>query len=350
MPGTASGVFIGDEWYAVAASAELGPRPLARTALGVDLVLYRTAAGAAVVLRDRCPHRSAPLSMGEVDGDAIVCPYHGMHFGPDGRCARVPGQARIPPGASVRSFPVLERYGLVFAWLGEAARADPALLHAISAYGDPAWGTSRGYHHFRASYLNILDNLVDPAHTTFVHRRTIGNAAAAEVAIEAVEDGDLVRVGRWVDDAPPVPIVQRFAAPRGNVDRWQFYFLKVPSVSWVDFGAFDTGIAHTPEAQARAPYRVLSYAFLTPETAASTHYFWFQLRNIAVDDPAVTAEFEALYRATFDEDKALLEAVQRVEEREPGVAPVRIASDAGVARLRRIIARRLAGEAPPGER
>ena len=112
-----------------------------------------------------------------------------------------------------------------------------------------------------------------------------------------------------------------------------------------DFGSLDAGSGHTPEAQARAPYRVLSYAFLTPEKVGATHYFWFQLRNVAVDDAAVTAEFEALYRATFDEDKALLEAIQRTEDRDPGLTPVRIASDAGVVRLRRIVERRLAAEA-----
>lgn len=339
--------FIADEWYAVAAAAEVGAQPLARTVLGTGLVLYRTSAGDAVALRDRCPHRSAPLSLGSVAGDTLECPYHGLRFDRTGRCVRVPGQARIPPAACVKSYPVRECYGLVFVWPGRPERAEAQALPRIGEYGDAAWGVSRGYHRFAASYLNILDNLVDPAHTSFVHRRTIGNAAAEDIAIEAHEDGDLVRVGRWIDDAPPVPIVARFAAPRGHVDRWQFYHLKVPSVSWVDFGSLDSGLPHTAAAQAAAPYRVLSYAFLTPETAGSTHYFWFQLRNVAVDDPAVTAEFETLYRATFDEDQALLEAVERNEAAEPGVAPMRIASDAGVARVRRVIERRLAAERVP---
>lgn len=342
---TRPSAFIRDEWYAIAASTEVGERPLARTALGVDLVLYRTAGGAAVVMRDRCPHRSAPLSLGHVAGDAIECPYHGLRFAPDGRCVRVPGQERIPEAACVESYPTQERYGLVFAWLGPRAAADPARLVDIAAYGDAAWGVSRGYHRFAASYLNILDNLVDPAHTSFVHQRTIGNTAAEEVAITAEEDGDLVRVGRWIDDAPPVPLVARFAAPAGNVDRWQFYQLKVPSVSWVDFGVLPAGTPHTPAAQAAAPFRVLSYAFLTPETASSTHYFWFQLRNVAVGDAAVTAEFERMYAATFDEDQVLLEAIERIECAEPGIAPVRIASDTGVARARRVIERRLAAQA-----
>ncbi len=339
--------FIRNEWYAIARSDEVSRALCQRTIMGDDIVLFRMLAGDAVALRDRCPHRFAPLSMGTLKGDTLECGYHGLTFDCAGKCLRVPGQERIPDGAAVRSYPVVERYGLVFVWMGDAALADRSALTDIAQYGTPGWGLSRGYHYFSANYLNILDNLVDPAHTSFVHRRTIGNAAAEDVAIEAREDGDTVCAGRWVDNAPPVPVVQRFAAPAGLVDRWQLYYLKVPSVSWVDFGSLDAGLPHTPEAQARAPYRVLSYVFLTPETANSTHYFWFQLRNVAVNDAEVTAEFEALYGATFDEDKALLEAIQRTEQREPGVAPVRIASDGGVARLRRIVGRLLAAEAPP---
>jgi len=337
--------FVRSEWYAIARSEEVSRTLFKRTILGEDIVLFRTLAGEAVALRDRCPHRFAPLSMGTLKGDTLECGYHGLTFDCAGRCLRVPGQERIPPGAVVKSYPVVERYGLVFGWMGDAALADRAELTDIAQYGTPDWGVSRGYHHFGANYLNIIDNLVDPAHTSFVHRRTIGNTAAEDIVIEAREDGYTVCAGRWVDNAPPVPVVQRFAAPAGMVDRWQLYYLKVPSVSWVDFGSLDAGSGHTPEAQARAPYRVLSYAFLTPEKVGATHYFWFQLRNVAVDDAAVTAEFEALYRATFDEDKALLEAIQRTEDRDPGLTPVRIASDAGVVRLRRIVERRLAAEA-----
>jgi phenylpropionate dioxygenase-like ring-hydroxylating dioxygenase large terminal subunit len=332
--------YILDAWYAAAASAEVGRALLARTLLDQPVVLYRTEAGEAAALLDRCAHRFAPLSMGRLCGDAVACPYHGMQYGPDGRCARVPGQDRIPPGAVVRSFPVIERYGLVFVWMGEPQAADPAQLVHIAQYGRPGWGLSRGYTLFRACLANILDNLIDPAHTTFVHQRTIGNDAGDEVPIGAGEEAeDTVVCGRWIEDAPAVPIVQRFARPAGNVDRWQFYRVKAPCTSWVDFGSQATGLPHTAEEMDRAPYRVLSYAFLTPQDAGRTHYFSFQLRNFAAGDEAVTAEFNALYKATFEEDRVLLEAIQREEERAPGLEPVRIASDAGVTRLRRRVDR-----------
>jgi phenylpropionate dioxygenase-like ring-hydroxylating dioxygenase large terminal subunit len=333
--------FIRDSWYAAAWAGEVGRALLPRRILGEDLVLYRTEGGAPVALLDRCAHRFAPLSLGTLKGDHVECGYHGMTYDCSGACVRVPGQERIPPAARVRSFPTAEKFGLVWIWAGEPALADAETLPHIPLFGAPGYGVSRGYHHFGTSYLSIADNLLDPAHTSYVHRRTIGNAAAEDVSTSFEERAGVVVAGRWINDAPPVPIVQRYAQPKGMMDRWQFYYFRPPCFSWVDFGAFDAGRPHTEEEMARAPYRVLSYAMLTPETARSTHYFWFQLRNFRADDEQVSRELAALYGATFDEDKALLEAIQRVEDGTPDLRPVRIASDGGLVRLRRMIEERL---------
>ncbi|WP_101048840.1 aromatic ring-hydroxylating dioxygenase subunit alpha [Macromonas nakdongensis] len=334
---TGQGPFLRQAWYAAASSDEVGAGLLARTLLNEPVLLYRLESGEPVALLDRCAHRFAPLSLGRRCGDEVVCPYHGMRYGPDGVCTQVPGQATVPARARVHRYPTLERYGLVFVWMGDPARADARHLVSIAQYGQAGWGLSRGHALFHACLDNILDNLIDPAHTTYVHPRTIGSDAGADVAVQAeLEGADTLVCGRWVNDAPAVPMVQRFAPPDGPVDRWQFYRVRLPCTSWVDFGSLPAGSPHTPEAMDAAPYRVISYAFLTPQDAEHTHYFSFQLRNFAADDGAVTAEFNALYRATFDEDRVLLEAIQREERRAPGTAPTRIASDAGVARLRRM--------------
>jgi phenylpropionate dioxygenase-like ring-hydroxylating dioxygenase large terminal subunit len=343
-PGGVTDMYVRNQWYPAAAGTELGDGLLARRLLDQPLVVYRTGAGAPVVLADRCPHRFAPLSMGTRHGDGIECGYHGMRFGPDGACTHVPGQDRIPPGACVRAYPAVERYGLVWVWMGEPARADAARLPDIPQYGQPGWTVSAGYSRFGANFQNITDNLIDPAHTSFVRKRTIGSASGGDVPITTSERGDTVTAGRWVDASPPVPLVERFlpgafAASGGLVDRWQFYSVTAPCVAWVDFGAMPAGRPHTAAEQAAAPFRVLSYGMLAPETAHSTHYFWFQLRNVAVGDAQVTAEFERLYDLTFEEDRVLLEAIEAAETAQPGMQPVRIASDAGLTRLRRMVAR-----------
>jgi phenylpropionate dioxygenase-like ring-hydroxylating dioxygenase large terminal subunit len=330
--------YVFNAWYAAAASQEVQAQLLARTLLEEPLVLFRTEDGTARALLDRCTHRFAPLSQGRLCADRVVCPYHGMEYDGTGACTRIPGQERIPAQARVKAFPVLERYGLVFIWMGDPERADPAQLIDIPQYGSPEWGISRGHAVFGCNWRLITDNLIDPAHTTFVHQRTIGNDAGADIALHSELVGDrTVSCGRWISNSAPVPIVKRFANPSGNVDRWQFYYVTTPSTCWVDFGCLSTGTAHTAQEQARAPYRVISYAFLSPIHQGSTHYFSFQLRNVAVGDAAVTQEFEQLYHATFEEDRVLLEQIQRAQEAHPELKPMYIASDSGVAKLRRLV-------------
>jgi vanillate O-demethylase monooxygenase subunit len=339
--------FIRDCWYAVAHSDEVGEALLARTVLGEDIVLYRASSGQPVALTDRCPHRLLPLSKGRRCGDRVQCGYHGLTFDAGGACVHVPGQERIPPAARVRSWPLTERYGLVFLWAGNAASANAGLLPALPKWDTPGWGLSRGPRtHFASNYLAVLENLLDPAHTTFVHTRTIGGASAAEVVPHTEERGDEIIAWRWVENAEPVPLMARFGRFAGNVDRWQYYHLTPPAFSMVDFGAVDAGAARD-EAGRDAGFRIFSSAFLTPETATTTHYFWFQLRNFLPDDAAVSAELVRLYAATFDEDREILELIQRIESETGETSQVNIASDAGGTRMRRAVARRLQAQAAP---
>ncbi len=334
--------YVFNAWYAVATSEDVRAELLSRTLLEESIVLFRTEDGIVRALIDRCTHRFAPLSQGRLCADRVVCPYHGMEYDWSGKCVRIPGQDRIPAQARVKSFPVLERYGLIFVWMGDPDLADPALLVDISQYSSPQWGISRCYSKFGCNWRLITDNLIDPAHTTFVHQRTIGNDAGADIPLNSELIGEgTVSCGRWINNSAPVPIVKRFANPAGNVDRWQFYYVRAPATCWVDFGCLPTGTEHTAEEQAHAPYRVISYAFLTPINESATHYFSFQLRNVAAKDVVVTQEFERLYLATFEEDRVLLEQIQRAEDANPNLKPMYIASDSGVARLRRLVDKQL---------
>ena len=86
-----------NQWYVIAFGSEITSTPLRRSILGDPIVLYRTGSGSAVALFDRCPHRGMRLSNGgKVIGDAIQCNYHGMQFGPDGHCVRVPSGGGVP--------------------------------------------------------------------------------------------------------------------------------------------------------------------------------------------------------------------------------------------------------------
>src|SRR5690606_18086451 len=179
------GTFVKNAWYVAAWSKEVGRRLLPRTILGEQVVLYRREDGAPAALADRCPHKLAPLSLGELQGDHVQCGYHGMEFDCSGACVRIPGQQNIPPTARVRSFPLQEKYGAVWIWMGDPALAHHHAIVDVPRYKEDGWGLVDGqYLHFKTNYLNITDNLVDPAHTTYVHKKTIGNSAGENVGVK----------------------------------------------------------------------------------------------------------------------------------------------------------------------
>ena len=115
-------------WYVGALSEELVDKPLARTICGFPMVIYRGESGQTVALDDRCPHRQAPLSMGNVLGDDIQCNYHGFMFDGSGGCTHIPRQERVPSTMDIRAFKAEERWGFVWIWGGDQSLADESMI------------------------------------------------------------------------------------------------------------------------------------------------------------------------------------------------------------------------------
>ncbi len=336
--------FIRNAWYVAAWSQEVGRALFKRRILNEPLVLYRKEDGTPAALIDRCAHKLAPLSLGRLVGDSVECGYHGLVFDCSGQCTRVPGQAQIPPTAKVRSFPVAERYNAIWIWMGDPALADPSKIHRVLRYGEPGWAViDGGYQVHGCDYMNIADNLQDPAHTTFVHVGTIGNPAASEVPVKVEQDGEHVVSWRWTNNAPPPPIDQKHGNFKGLTDRCQYYHYYAPCVSRVDVTTMDAGQEHTDENMDRG-LRAFSYKFLTPETDNTTHFFWMHLRNFRVSDPDFQKELAKGMDATFSEDNVMCSAVQHEQE----VTGVRqyawLAIDAGPSRVRRLLEQMAAAE------
>jgi len=116
--------FIFDAWYVAAWGEEITRKPLRRIFLDEPVVMYRRQDGAAVAMSDRCVHRAYPLSRGTIEGDSIVCGYHGFKFGSDGGCTWVPGQENVPKSARVKTYPLVESGPYVWIWMGDPAGAD----------------------------------------------------------------------------------------------------------------------------------------------------------------------------------------------------------------------------------
>ena len=115
-------------WYAAAYDVEVRHALLPRTVCNQKLVLFRRTDGQVAALEDACWHRLLPLSMGRLEGDELVCGYHGLVYNSQGRCTHMPSQETLNPSACVRSFPVAEKHRFIWIWPGDPALADPALV------------------------------------------------------------------------------------------------------------------------------------------------------------------------------------------------------------------------------
>src|ERR1700730_14010938 len=109
--------FVRNTWYMGAWAGELRDRPVGRVILGEPVVMFRTAGGAFGAMRDVCPHRAVPLSLGTVEGEHIRCPYHALEFDTAGVCRRNPHVKSPPERITTRAFPVAERHGMIWVWL-----------------------------------------------------------------------------------------------------------------------------------------------------------------------------------------------------------------------------------------
>jgi phenylpropionate dioxygenase-like ring-hydroxylating dioxygenase large terminal subunit len=258
------------------------------------------------------------LSMGTCVDGRIQCTYHGMQFDGTGRCVHIPGQARIPPTAQTRNFPLFERYGLVWLWMGNPTLADPARVPTVEKHGEAGWGLiDGGYQYHPSNYLNIVENLMDPAHTTFVHAKTIGNPLASHEPVKMEKTEQYVLSYKWIENTQPSPYDRRMREWGDQmIDRGQYFYLYPPAVSRVDIISIPTGLAHTEENMGKG-MRGYSYKFLTPETESATHFFWLHLRNYFLGEEQ-SAQLRETLDKTFLEDREIEVAMQRSQQ-ETGV-------------------------------
>ena len=337
-------MFLRNGWYAAIWSNELGDRPVARTLLNDKVVLFRNASGRAAALADCCCHRAAPLSKGEVAGEYLACGYHGLKFDVNGQCVEVPGQPQVPPGATVRSYPVHEKYNVVWIWMGDPAKADVSRIPDMYWLADPKWTATPGYIHLNSNYQFLIDNLLDLTHVTYVHKNTLAGdprEATTPTKTERLPDG--VRVGRWMLDFVPPPLFARAGNFTSNVDRWQFVTWKPPSTVYLDVGCAKAGTG-APQGDRSQGISIWSSHLVTPETETSTHYLFCFARDFSLGDEAVSKLLYEGSKATFLEDSDMLEAVQanRIGGSLDGL--VDIGADAAQLQARRMLSGMISAE------
>ena len=332
-------MFVRNAWYVAAWDHELSRSMLRRIVLEEPVVLFRTTEGKAVALEDRCCHRQAPLSMGKLVGNVVICPYHGLQYDTIGRCIKVPSQDMIPKGAGVRSYPVVEKNHWIWIWTGDPAKADPALIEDFHWLDDPAWRFGGSYLHVDGNYLLVVENLLDTTHLPFLHPNTLGTDSFARSEFEVKREGDRITIARYLMDDLPAPFHKQMGGfPDGmKVDRWQITHYGPPSFVKLDVGSAPVG---TPVRQGERGEGVNMWNLnaITPETGKTAHYFFAQAYNFKLDERWVADMLRTQVHNIFLEDMTMIRAQQ--QNMDLGPSPVQnLAQDRAWVAMRQIVQR-----------
>ena len=197
-------MFLKNTWYVACQSHELTDKPLARKVCGESIAFFRGLENKVAAVEDFCPHRGAPLSLGKVCDGKLVCGYHGLEMGCDGKTVAMPGQ-RVRGFPPIKRFAVVERYGFIWVWPGNADLADEAAMPVFEWFENPNWAYGGGLYHIACDYRLMIDNLMDLTHETYVHANSIGQAEIDETPSKTTVDGDKVVTSRFMENiqAPP---------------------------------------------------------------------------------------------------------------------------------------------------
>lgn len=328
-------------WYMAAWRHEVSTVPLSRRMLGMSMVLYRKADGSVVMLRDRCPHRFAPLSRGQVEGDLIQCPYHGLKFDASGQCVSAPLEEKPPRAVRVRNFPVMERDEIVWFWPGEPENADASLIPDFSLLRDPAYKHVFGLTKVAAHYELETDNLMDLSHVEMMHPAFAG-VLTVRSKFKATREGNTVRALWMSEGTNNSPMLEHGGFPTngGLIDQWL-------EMQWDPPGAMTLTVDVTRTGEPReAGYRMPGVHILTPESEHSTLYFW--AGTLHAEDEVPMELFRDSFVQTFEhEDKPMIEAVAAEMGDQTdllAMKPLLLRSDAGSVLARRVLKELIAAE------
>jgi len=263
-------------WYPMATSEELSDKPLKVRCVGLDFVVFRGEDGAARCLSNTCIHRGGSLGHGKIRGDRIQCPYHGWQFDGEGACQKIPSlgpDARIPVRARVDAYPVQERWGLIFAFLGDLPEAERPPILDVAEYGQEGWRQTMQHYDLKGNYQRSVENGLDPAHNEFVHdtHGFQGENEAYQVNEMRVEERDQWGRGFWHTFNSP-------KLPEGEMRKLRDYE-----------GELEAGTGH------HGPNQLWTYIHVTPENwfhqyayerpvdADNIHIYLITMRNCALD-------------------------------------------------------------------
>ncbi len=328
-------MYLKNTWYVAAWSSEIQRESVvARTILETPVVLFRRADGTLAALHDQCPHRFAPLSNGILKDGKLACRYHGLAFDGSGACVVNPHGPTLR-AMSARAFPIHEAHRAAWIWMGDADKADPALIPDLSYLGEaPDTAFSCGeLLSGRGNYEVFVDNIMDLSHTDFLHPDTLGGRGITGTKQQIKETDEYVEVTWYVRDTPtPAQVLSMVDAMPARTDSFSRVRWFAPGLMKLSTGFMPVG---GDEAAAASNF---NSHIMTPETARTTHYFFAATRNYCVEDAALNERIAAFRKMVFEtEDKPMIELVdQRMGDTEFwDLRPVLLSIDNASVRARR---------------
>lgn len=312
-----------DYWYPVAKVADTMPKLI--RLFDEEFVLWRSLSGLSMV-QPFCPHRGARLDCGSQDSGLLVCAYHGWQFRGDGSCALIPqleANVPIPPKAKLATYPLIEKYGLVWACIGNPATQGPPAWLEVDELG---WRAQVDFFEiWDASAFRIIDNNLDQSHPAFVHQNTFGDPTRPRIPhydIETTPNGFRTRIPQFVGGVGPQMGIENEEL---DFDRFQEAELLAPLHTRIRL-----------EYNGSAP----DYAFYSCATPVDDNRAIY-MRCSALQGDEISQPyglFHAYSRRVVDEDKVILEATNADFPIEI-TAEVHLRCDRNTVEYRRILSR-----------
>ena len=318
-------------WYPAARADELTDKPLKVKMLGLPFVVFRDSKGVAHCLSNVCSHRGGSLAGGKCQSDTIACPYHGWQFNGAGECVKIPSlgkDAKIPPRSRIDSYPVQDKYGLIFAFLGDLPAAERPPLMDIAEYGTEGWRATVQTFEWNIDYKRSVENGIDPAHNAFVHDTHIATDDNPDAAM--ITEMDLV-------ESPWGVGLSRTSYGKALADE------KMRAVSGRDTAGFvNSATGHHGPNQVwthihpSPTMKLHQYLFETPVDETHTKLFLVNTRNFMLE-PMHDARMMERNAYVATQDGHVLEALEPAITPETNVHENFVYSDQTVARYREFL-------------
>ena len=281
-------------WHPIAISDDIGNTPVAALLLDQELVIYRTSAGITVA-NSRCPHRGASLSLGRLRGEHLICGYHGLHFDHSGKCTKNPydepkAKSSISARLCLTTYPVIERYGLVWTCLAGEARLPLSEWEALEDTNVQI--AAHMAFDIKTSAGRYSENFNDVAHTPWIHEATFSTSGEemectkrASYDLEESADGLYAKVesedqNKDTFDAAPVNVSSE-------------YIFTFPFTSYLKMYHHGLGTQHY-------------WLIMCPTSSKTTKAFMIMARDYDKEKPV--EEFVAFQKLVNEEDRVIVES------------------------------------------